>query len=174
MVDAMKRLIFPVSLLSVTLLSLSLITWAQSYPQAPQPQYQGQDAPPDAADHGVARLSLANGSVNIIRGDSNETVSPTVNDPLVASDSVTTRDGSRAEIQFDSANMLRLGANTDIRLGDLQYRRYLIQINQGTTLFRVLRDTDAQIEIATPSVSVAPLRQGIYRIAVRPDGTTEI
>ena len=174
MVVAMKRLIFPIALLT-----FSLLAWAQSFPQGHrilrrQPHHQGQDDPADAAEHGVARLSLANGSINVIRGDSGESVGATVNEPLVTSDRVSTGEGSRAEVQFDSANMIRLGANTDVRMGDLQYHRYLVQINQGTTLFRVLRDTDAQVEISTPSVSVAPLRQGIYRVTVRPDGSSEI
>jgi hypothetical protein len=43
-----------------------------------------------------------------------------------------------------------------------------------TTTFRVLRDSDAKIEISTPSVSVVPLRQGIYRVTVQPDGSSEI
>ena len=171
----MKRFILPTALLA-----LALLAWAQPpYPQSPQgfpPQglgQQGQDDPPDAADHGVARLSLVNGSVSVTR-DSGESIPSTVNAPLVAADRISTFENSRAEVQFDSANMIRLGANTSVRIGDLQYHRYLVQINQGTTLFRVLRDTDAQVEISTPSASVAPLRQGIYRVSVRPDGSSEI
>ena len=177
----MKRIIFPVALLT-----LGLLAWAQQpYPQGSQypqgPQYpppqgqppQGQDDPADAAEHGVARLSLVNGSVSVTR-DSGESVGASVNAPLETADRIITGEGSRAEIQFDPGNMIRLGANTDVRMGDLQYRHYLVQISQGTTLFRVLRDTDAQIEISTPSVSVAPLRQGTYRVTVRPDGSSEI
>ena len=172
----MKRLILPIALL----IALALIAWAQPpYPQNPQaypPQVQGQqgqDDPPDAADHGVARLSLVNGSVALTR-DSGESIPSTINSPLEAADRISTFENSRAEIQFDSANMIRLGANTSVRIGDLQYHRYLVQINQGTTLFRVLRDSDAQVEISTPSASVAPLRQGIYRVTVRSDGSSEI
>jgi hypothetical protein len=148
---------------------------ATPLPQNPQgpPPPQGQDDPPDAADHGVARLSLVNGSVSVTR-DSGESIASTVNAPLEAADRVSTFDGSRAEIQFDSANIIRLGANTSVRIGDLQYHRYLVQIQQGTTLFRVLRDSDAQVQISTPSASVAPLRQGVYRVTVRPDGSSEI
>ncbi len=40
--------------------------------------------------------------------------------------------------------------------------------------FRVLRDSNAQVEISTPSVSVRPVQQGTYRITVREDGTAEI
>jgi hypothetical protein len=166
----MKRTAF-----STALLTLTLLAWAQPpYPQNPQgPPPQGQDDPPDAADHGVGRLSLVDGSVSVTR-DSGESIAPTVNAPLEASDRVSTFENSRAEIQFDSANMIRLGANTSVRIGDLQYHRYLVQIQQGTTLFRVLRDSDAQVQISTPSASVVPLRQGIYRIAVHPDGSSEI
>jgi hypothetical protein len=112
--------------------------------------------------------------VNVFRGDSGDALSATINQPLETNDRVSTGEGSRAEVQFDSVNMIRLGANTDVRMGDLQYHRYLVEINQGTTLFRVLRESDAQIEISTPSISIAPLRQGIYRVAVRPDGSSEI
>ena len=166
----MKRLIFPLALLLVSLLAL-----AQSYPQAypGQPQ-QGQEDPADAAQHGVARLSLANGSVNVIRGDSGDGFGATINEPLETNDRVSTGEGSRAEVQFDSANMIRLGANTDVRMGDLKYHRYLVEVNQGATLFRVLHDSDAQIEIRTPGISVAPLRQGIYRVTVRTEGSSEI
>ncbi len=167
----MKRIAF-----STALLTLALLAWAQPpYPQNPPgpPPQQGQEDPPDAADHGVARLSLVNGSVSVTR-DSGESIASTVNAPLEAADRVSTFENSRAEIQFDSANMIRLGANTSVRIGDLQYHRYLVQIHQGTTLFRVLRDSDAQVQISTPSASVAPLRQGIYRITVRPDGSSEI
>ncbi len=133
----------------------------------------GQEDPPDAADHAVARLSLVNGLVSVTR-DSGESIGSTVNAPLEAEDRVSTFENSRAEIQFDSANMIRLGANTSVRIGDLQYHRYLLQIHQGTTLFRVLRDSDAQVQISTPSASVVPLRQGIYRVTVRADGSSEI
>ena len=151
---------------------------AGAYPRRrasrPPPQGQGQDDPADAAEHGVGRLSLINGSVSVTRGDSGESINATVNEPLVTTDRVITGQGSRAEIQFDPGSMIRLGANTEVRIGDLQYHHYLVQISQGTTLFRVLRDTDARIEISTPSVSVAPLRAGIYRVTVRPDGSSEI
>src|SRR6266481_516536 len=165
MVVAMKRLIFP-----IVLLTLSLTAGAQPAPPGPQ----GKDDPADAADHGVARVSLAEGNVSVTRGDSRDTTGSALNAPLVTTDHVFTGEGSRAEIEFDSSNLMRLAPGTEVRMGDLAYHRYLVEIRQGTTTFRVLRDTDAKVEISTPSVSVAPLRQGIYRVAVRPDGSSEI
>jgi hypothetical protein len=179
----MRRLITSVAIVTFSLMA-GFLAWAQPYPQGqyplpqgqqgPPPQGQGQDDPTDAAEHGVGRLSLINGSVSLPRGDSGEFINANINEPLVATDRVITGQGSCAEIQFDPGSMIRLAANTEVRMGDLQYHHYLVQISEGTTLVRVLQDTDARIEISTPSVSVAPLRAGIYRVTVRPDGSSEI
>src|ERR1051326_322736 len=136
-----------------------------------------QQAPPeegDAPDHGVARISLVNGDVSVRRGDSGELTAATPNGPMVVNDHLSTTEGARAEIQFDWANMIRLGPSTEVRMGELQDRRYLVQIAVGTTTFRVLRDSNAEVEISTPTVSVRPLEQGSYRVPVQPDGETEI
>jgi hypothetical protein len=151
----MKR--FP----AVVALALAAPLWAQP---------QDEDRP----GRGVARISLINGDVSVRRGDSGDIVAAAVNGPLVVEDRVLTGPGSRAEIQFDWSNMLRLAGDAEIRLSELEYRRYQIQLAQGLVTFRVLRDIDADVEISTPSVSVRPLRKGEYRIHVRPDGTTEI
>ena len=128
----------------------------------------------DSPDHGVARLSYVQGNVSIRHGDMGELAPAAMNAPLVTTDRVVTGDGGTAEVQFDFVNMIRLGISTEVRLSELQYKRYQVQIAQGVTMFRVLRDNDAQVEISTPTVSVRPVQAGSYRIAVRPDGITEI
>ena len=136
-----------------------------------------QQAPPDegyAPDHGVARLSVINGDVSIRRGDSGELTAGAINGPLVTNDHVATGPSGRAEVQFDWGNMVRIGPESEIRLGELEDRRYLVQIAIGTTTFRVLRNSGADVEISTPTVSVRPLEEGSYRVSVMPDGTTEI
>ena len=128
----------------------------------------------DEPGRGVARLSLINGDVSVRRGDSGDWLAGAVNAPLVVEDSVVTGTNSRAEVQFDWANMIRLSSNTEIRLAELEHQRYIIQIPRGLVTFRVLRDYDADIEISTPSVSVRPSKQGVYRIAVLENGESEI
>jgi hypothetical protein len=49
-----------------------------------------------------------------------------------------------------------------------------IQIVAGTAMFSVLEDSSALFEISTPTVSIRPLRQGLYRIEVRQDGSTDV
>jgi hypothetical protein len=133
---------------------------------------RAQDA--DDAKRGVARISLINGDVSVRRGDSGDWVAAAVNAPVMAQDRITTGPTSRTEVQFDWANMLRIGANAEVEVAQLESRRYMLQLARGTVTFRVLRDSDADVELDTPSVSVRPSRRGVYRVAVREDGTTEI
>jgi hypothetical protein len=166
----MKRIILAVLLASVA-------GWAQQYPQQFPQQQQGPQQgidDGDAPDHGVARISLVNGDVSMRRGDSGELSAAALNGPLVMNDQLATGQNSRAEIQFDWGNMIRLGAGTEVRMGELQDGHFLVQIAAGTTTFRVLRDSSADVEISTPTVSVRPTEQGSYRVTVLPDGTTEI
>ncbi len=123
---------------------------------------------------GVARLSLLQGDVSVRRGDSGEWVAAAPNAPLVVEDRVLTGVNSQAEVQFDYANIVRLAPNSELRLGELEYRRYGLQVAAGTVMFNVLRNSEADVEVSTPSVAVRPTKRGMYRISVLPDGTTEV
>jgi len=154
----------------------------QVWGQAPPPPGQGfppagvpqRDGAPDQAEHGVARISVMQGEVSLRHGDAGDLSAAVPNAPVLALDRVVTGANSRAELQFDSSNMIRLSSSSEVRIGDLQYKRYLVQIAEGLTTYRALRPNDAQVEISTPSISVRPLGQGTIRVMVNPDGTTEI
>jgi len=133
----------------------------------------GQDDA-DGPDHGVARISVVEGDVSVRRGDSGEWIAAAANAPAVAGDQLVTGSSSRAELQFDWSNMLRVGADSDVRLAELEYHRYLIQVARGTITWRVLRDQDAYAEISAPTVSVRPVRGGTYRLTVAANGFAEI
>lgn len=158
---------------------------AQSYPtqQYPQPGYgqapQGgaagmSEENPDDPTRGVARVSLLEGEGNVRRGDSGEVVAAGLNAPLMSQDRLITGPGSRAEVQFGAANMIRLAPGTEIGMADLEYRRYQVQVARGTVMYAVVRESQAQAEIDTPAVAIRPLRVGEYRIAVFDDGTTQL
>jgi uncharacterized membrane protein YgcG len=124
--------------------------------------------------HGVGRLSIVQGDVNVKRGDNGQLVAAIVNAPLMTQDHVQTSPGSRAEVQFDYANLVRLAPNTDLGFAALEYHRYQIQLGAGTIIYRVLRNQDAQAEVDTPSIAFRPMGEGEYRISVLDDGTTQI
>jgi hypothetical protein len=86
------------------------------------------DQPADDASRGVARISFLNGDVSVRRGDSGEIVAAAINAPLVLQDSLLTGSGATAEIQFDSANMIRLGQNSEVRLAELAYHRAQMRV----------------------------------------------
>ncbi len=136
--------------------------------------YAQQPPASDDANRGVARVSIVTGEVYIQRGDANERSAAVVNAPLMAGDVIGTGANGRAEVQFDSANMVRLAANAEVRLSELTRSRYQLQIGRGTVLFSVIRESQAQVEISTPQVSVRPTQVGAYRITVHEDGQAEI
>ena len=128
----------------------------------------------DAPDNGVARISVLGGDVAVRRGDTGELIAAELNAPLVALDHVLTEKNSRAEIQLDWANFVRLSSESEIRLAELKDRDFLIQVSAGTVTFRVLRDSNAQVEISTPTLAIRPRQQGTYRVTVLDDFSTEL
>lgn len=130
--------------------------------------------PDDGPGRGVARISLINGDVSVRRGDSGDWVAAAINAPLVVQDHISTGPNSRAEVQFDYANFLRLSSNSEVRFTELEHRRYQMQVARGTVTFRVLRNSEADVELSTPAASVRPSKKGVYRVTVQDQGPAEI
>ena len=155
--------------------TLAAVLAAGSFAQDTQPPQnpQAPQGPPEAG-RGVARISLVNGEVSVRRGESGDWVAAVANAPVSVDDHIATAAAARAEVQFDNANFLRLGANSEAQFAQLEQNRYQIQVARGTADFSVLRQTSADIEVDTPSVSVRPRDRGNYRITVLDDGQSEI
>jgi hypothetical protein len=126
------------------------------------------------AGNGVARVSLMRGEVTVQRGDSGELTEAAINAPLVTGDRILTGPGSRAELQFDMANFIRLSANSEVRMMELRPERYLLAVAEGTVAFSRIDHFDSEVEVNTPSVSVRPVQKGNFRVSVYADGTSEI
>src|SRR3954464_12429767 len=135
---------------------------------------RAQDDVADDQQRGVARISLINGEVSVKRGDAAEWVAGVVNAPLLSDDRISTAPNSRAEVQFDASNLIRIGGNAEVHLAQLEYGRFQLQIARGTVSYVVLRPSSANVEVDTPSVSVRPSKQGVYRITVSESGETEV
>ena len=149
-----------VLILALTVLTLALILPRAVYSEEPET--------------GVARVSLINGDVSTMRGDSGDWVATGVNAPLVRGDKVSTGARSRAEIELDSSNVLRIDQRTEAKLADLSRTHIQIQVAQGTVSFTVFKGTEAEVEIDTPNVAVHPLGEGHYRIQVNTSAETEV
>ncbi len=129
----------------------------------------------DEQNPGVARISVLDGyGVVIQRADSNESVAAAINAPLMPGDYLSTDPSSRAEIQLDYADLLRVGPDTQIRFVNLDATDHVVQLAQGTVDLSVLRQTDANPEIDTPSIGIRSGADGRYVVAVTSDGTTQV
>lgn len=129
---------------------------AQTYPAGP----------------GVANVSVANGSVVIVRGDSGAQVAATINSPLLAGDYIATGTGSDAEVQFDGISMLRLAGSTQARIVNLNPSSREAQLASGTVDLAEVQGADGSPQIDTPSLTVRPNQGGDYRVSVFGNGQT--
>jgi hypothetical protein len=133
-----------------------------------------QSPAPEDLLRGVARISLMDGEVTVRRGDSGEWVAGVINAPLLTDDRIATGQNSRAEVQFDSANVLRIGGNAEVHLVALENGRYHLEISRGTITYGILRQSQLDLELNTPSVSARPAKEGVFRISVSEAGESEI
>jgi len=122
----------------------------------------------------VARVSQIQGSVSTQRGDSGDWSAATVNTPLVAGDRISTGERSRAEIQLDYANVVRLDESSVVRIAELTPARIQIQVSQGLVSFDGFANSNADVEIDTPNLAIHPRRDGVYRIQVNSDSETQV
>src|SRR5579885_1651075 len=128
----------------------------------------------DDRQRAVARISLINGEVSVRRGDTADWIAGVINAPLLTGDQVSTGPNSRAELQFDSANVLRIGGNAELHLSQLEYDRYQMELAHGTVTYNVVRSSSVNTEVDTPNLAVRPSKQGIYRISVNDAGETQV
>ncbi len=128
-------------------------------------QDQGRDSAADQ-QHGVARIRIVQGDVDVKRGDNGQLTGAIMNAPLLSRDHLETAAGSRAEAELDADTVIRLAPDTDLAFANLAYQRAQVQLGIGTIIVRVLRDGQSQLEVDTPSVAFRPLSAGDYRISV--------
>jgi FecR protein len=156
----------------------------QQYPQqqgGPQqgmpPQGGGgpqQGAPQPAQNDGAAgRVSFIHGDFSTQHDGSSDWAAATLNTPVVNGDHLSTGKNSRAEIQLDHANTLRMSDEAAANVVNLSRTQIQVQVAQGLVNYDVLGNSDANIEIDTPNVAVRPQAgEGSYRILVNANGET--
>ena len=152
--------------------------WAQESTDAEATDTASAGAPSTdaaSADAGVARISLIKGQVSTQRGDTGDWAAAALNAPMVAGDKISTGDQSRAEVQLDYANILRLSEHSQANIATLAQKQIQIQLGQGLSTYTVFKDGEADVELDTPNASVHPAsRDGSYRILVVSDSETDV
>lgn len=153
----------PLALLSVLSLTLLLTTSARA-----------DDTYSDEyAEHArVLRISLTKGEVSLRRAGNLEWERAKLNSPLVEGDKLATGRDSRLEIQVDSRNFVRVGADSVLTVVTLRDEGIALSLAEGTATVRLSRfDRDKEyFEIDAPKTTVAAEKTGQYRIDVANDG----
>ncbi len=178
----MKRILLGLLISSALVLIPVMYLGAQDEPQEQGPppdqgQYpesgpaqqgapQQEQGPPPQPQSAVGRISIIDGNLSTQRGDSGSWVADTINTPVVPGDQLSTGPHSRAEIELDYANVLRLDHDAEVRVADLTQGRTQVQVAQGQVDFDVIRDGGPAPEIDTPNVAIHPAGRGAYRVEV--------
>jgi hypothetical protein len=124
----------------------------------------------------VIRLSLLKGEVSLRRAGNAEWERAKLNMPLVEGDRVATGRDSHLEIQIDSRNFVRLGADSMLTVVTLRDEGIALSLAEGTATLRLSRfDRDKEyFEIDAPKTTVAAEKTGQYRIDVASDGGVRV
>jgi len=133
-----------------------------------------QGTPDDQNAPGVARVSMIKGDVTVQRGDSNDIVTATMNMPLNPGDKLMTGNNSRAEIQLDFANVLRLADNSSASIATLNRSQIQVQIGEGLAYYSQFRGNEASVEIDSPNVAIQPDKESSMSVFVNSGGQTEV
>jgi hypothetical protein len=89
-------------------------------------------------------------------------------------DTVSVAGNSRAEVQLDFANVVRLDQNAMAKIVDLTPNLFQIRVVQGMVNYDILRANGPHVQIDTPNMTVHPVRDGTYRIEVVSDSETRV
>ncbi len=166
----MKNKFGLVLIVAAMILSVSALAGAQE-----QPQLQAETPAEAEPSSSVARISLIHGDVSTQRGDSGDWATAAVNQPMVSSDKISTGVNSRAEVQLESGNILRLSDSSLASIAGLSRNQIQIQVERGLIDYTVFKGAESEVEIDTANVAVRPARKdGIYRIEINGEGETQV
>ncbi len=189
------------SVLLVLLLAFPVLAQNPSAPPTNQTQTQSNAAQRTLR---VARISLLEGDVNYQRGGDKQNsgqnsgqnnaqadwFDATINTALEERDQLFSGRNGRAELQLNGRTLVRLDRETNLRI--TQFNTSTVQLSQaiGTATYRVDNldrrqfqvydvaqgsiDDPLYFEVDTPAVAITFAKEGLYRINVRDDGTTEL
>ena len=124
----------------------------------------------------VARISLITGDVNLKRSGNSDWERVRLNFPLVEGDTISTDRESRAEIQIDARNFVRLGANSILRIVTLRDEGVALSVVEGTATIRLAKfDSNKEyFELDAPKTTLSAEKKGLYRVDVSREGRVRL
>ena len=99
-----------------------------------------------------------------------------ITDDMDAGDRIRTASDGRVEILLNPGSYLRVGANSEVELSDNTLSNIEVRLLRGTAIVETagMDGLDLNINIRTPHTKLAIVRQGLYRLNVVPEDSTEL
>ena len=126
-----------------------------------------------SAVNAQVHISAIKGDASIRHGDAGSQATGAVNTPLQTDDHIVTSPNARVDIEFDSTNTFRIGASAELRLLAPASGKYQTALIKGALTYSVAGPSP-KVTVDTPSVSVRPSDEGVYRIAINAARESEI
>ena len=153
---------------TVLLLTLSAALYGRGTNDFPP-----RDEREPATSLGVARLGVADGDVSV-RAPSGDREQAQAGMRVVSGDLLITGPDSRAEVILDRGNFLRLGPNSELRVGGLGNRSFRVELLRGVASLTQFDRADADATIETTHASVRIVKPSVVTVEFRDVGQTDV
>ncbi|HEX4346707.1 MAG TPA: DUF6600 domain-containing protein [Vicinamibacterales bacterium] len=117
----------------------------------------------------IARIAVVSGQVSFRPSSTDEWDAASPNYPLTIGDHVWTDRSARTELDLGSA-AVRLNAQTEMSVLDMDDRSVQLRLTEGTLHVRLRNGWSDSFEVDTPNGAVTLLQPGTYRIDVNANG----
>jgi len=122
---------------------------------------------------GVAYVSVADGDVRKT-DEQGDTFALRAGDEVFAGDVIDTTAASRAEVQLNHGNFIRMSANSRLRVVQLGNRRFQFELESGHVGLSQWKHSTADVEIQAGTLTMVPLKHGTYRVELEGDRATAL
>ena len=163
----MKKILPQFSVLSVVILALSALVFAQNTQKT---STVAQNYVISAKAGGV---NYVEGRIAVLRKDGKSGYL-VKGDTLEIGDKVSTEVGGKAEILLNPGSYIRLDENTGFEFENTSLDDLKLKLSRGSAMLEVFADDEFKVTVSTPKTQFYAIKSGVYRVDVINDGTAKI
>lgn len=121
----------------------------------------------------LARVSVADGDVRVRTRDGDE-AQARGGDELRPGDAILTGLRSRAEVELDRGNFVRLGSESEVRILDMGNLAYRVQVVRGVAGLTQLDRFEADLDVVTEQATIRTIKPAVFTVEVREGVQTDV
>ncbi|MEN8264338.1 MAG: FecR family protein [Nitrospirota bacterium] len=124
-----------------------------------------------ASKHGVPRIGLVEGDVQVRSESATHWISALINMPLMDGDEIQVPEGGRIEIQLHDGSFIRLDENSALVLQKTYYDDFRFHLEKGQAYINFAGHQDSAMKIDTPVAFIRTYNKAKFRIDTHVDYT---